>query len=135
MGFKNNAYATVWKSKTTENTIDMFDRYAEVFITTSKKNSATQTYETDFSSRVRFLGKAFEKLKNLTLEEKDKLKLLEVETTNKFDKVKNVQFTNHLCWDFEKMKKFENKKDKYTEPKTSNDAEWQPINPSEDLPF
>ena len=102
MGYKNGAYCTVWTDKQTQKVVNMFDKYAEVQVTTSKKNAnAKNGYETDFSGRVRFIGKAFEKIRTMALAEKDKLKLLEVETTSKYDTQRQRQFTNFICWDFE----------------------------------
>lgn len=41
MGFRNNAYAKVWKSEDKGN-------YSVVELSTSKKNKQTDQYETDF---------------------------------------------------------------------------------------
>ena len=102
MGFKNNCYVTVWKDNQTEKVLNLYDKYATLQLTTSKKNAnAKNGYETDFSGRVRFIGTAFEKIRTMALEEKDKLHLLEVETTSRYDTQKQRQFTNFICWDFE----------------------------------
>lgn len=99
MGFKNNCFATAWTNKATNKVIDKFEKYAEVQLTTSKKKD--NTYETDFSGKVRFVGKAFTAIKDIELAEKDRLKLLEVEVTNKYDKDRRTTYTNYVCWDFE----------------------------------
>lgn len=102
MGYKNNCFATAWTDKQTQKVVNIYDKYAEVLMTTSKKNAnARNGYETDFSGRVRFIGRAFEKIRTMALAEKDKLKLLEVETTSRYDTQKQRQFTNFICWDFE----------------------------------
>lgn len=101
MGFKNNAYATLWANKKTQKVVDLHEKYAELQLTTSKKNQATGKLETDFSGKVRFIGKAFEQVSKLLLQEKDRLKLLEVETTNKYDATTKTTYTNFVCWDFE----------------------------------
>ena len=102
MGYKNNCFATAWTDKQTQKVLNIYDKYAEVLMTTSKKNAnARNGYETDFSGRVRFIGRAFEKIRTMALAEKDKLKLLEVETTSRYDTQKQRQFTNFICWDFE----------------------------------
>lgn len=102
MGFKNGCYATAWTDKQTQKVVNIYDKYAEVQVSTSKKNAnARNGYETDFSARVRFIGRAFEKICTLALAEKDKLKLLEVETTSKYDAQKQRTFTNFICWEFE----------------------------------
>ena len=102
MGYKNNCFATSWTDKQTQKVLNIYDKYAEVLMTTSKKNAnAKNGYETDFSGRVRFIGRAFEKIRTMALEEKDKLKLLEVETTNRYDTQAKRTYTNFICWDFE----------------------------------
>lgn len=100
MGYKNGAFCTVWNNKETKTVVQLFEKYAEVTISTSKKKPNGQ-YETDFNGKVRFIGRAFEKIRTLALTEKDRLKLLEVETTNSYDKAKQRLYTNHICWDFE----------------------------------
>lgn len=100
MGLKNNGFCTVWNNKETKTVVQLFEKYAEVTISTSKKKPNGQ-YETDFNGKVRFIGKAFEKIRTMALAEKDRLKLLEVETTNNYDKAKGKLYTNHICWDFE----------------------------------
>lgn len=101
MGFKNNCYATIWANKNTQQIVDKYEKYAIVSITTSKKNASTGNYEKDFSGKVRFIGNAFTKIKELQLAEKDRLKLLEVETTNKYDKEAGQNYITYICWDFE----------------------------------
>lgn len=102
MGFKNKCYVTVWNDKETGKVVQVFDKYATATVSTSKKNpNAKNGYETDFNGRVRFIGRAFEKIRTLALEDKDRLQLLEVETTNYYDKEKQRLFTNYICWDFE----------------------------------
>lgn len=102
MGLKNNGFCTVWSNKETGKVVLLFEKYAEVTVSTSKKSqTAKNGYETDFNGRVRFIGRAFEKIRTMALAEKDRLKLLEVETTNYYDKAKGKLYTNHICWDFE----------------------------------
>ena len=104
MGFKNNGFCTVWSNKETGTVVQLFEKYAEVTVSTSKKSqspNAKNGYETDFNGRVRFIGRAFEKIRTMALAEKDRLKLLEVETTNYYDRAKGKLYTNHICWDFE----------------------------------
>jgi hypothetical protein len=100
MGFKNNCYATCWTDKQTEKVLNIFERHAEVQITTSKKKQ-DGTYETDFSGRVRFVGKSFEKIRRVDLREKDRLKFLEVEACNRYDKEKKRSYDTFIVWDFE----------------------------------
>ena len=101
MGFKNNAYATLWANKSTQVVVEKYEKYAVASITTSRKNTSTNQYEKDFAGKVRFIGNAFTKIKELRLAEKDRIKLLEVETTNRYDKESGQNFINYICWDFE----------------------------------
>ena len=100
MRFKNNAFATCWMDKQTNKVLNIFDKYAEVQITTSKKKQ-DGTYETDFSGRVRFVGKSFEKIRRVDLREKDRLKFLEVEACNRYDKEKKRSYDTFIVCDFE----------------------------------
>ena len=101
MAFRNNAIATLWNNNDWGTVIKFSDKYADIQMSTQKKNRLTNEYETDFSSKVRCLGKAFETLKTLELREKFRIKLLDVEVTNKYDKEKKVMYVNYLVWDLE----------------------------------
>lgn len=93
MGFRQDAYAKVWKVENKGN-------YHEVQMSTSKKNKQTDQYETDFSSNfVRFIGTAHEQAK--TLSDGDRIKIGNCETTNKYDKEKKVTYTNYLVFSYE----------------------------------
>lgn len=100
MGFANGRYATAWTDRNTNKVLNIFEKYAEVQLTTSKKKK-DGTYDTDFSGRCRFVGKSFEKIRRIDLREKDRLKLLEVETTNRYDKEKKTSYNTYIVWDFE----------------------------------
>jgi hypothetical protein len=100
MGFANGRYATAWTDRNTNKVLNIFEKYAEVQLTTSKKKK-DGTYETDFSGRCRFVGKSFEKIRRIDLREKDRLKLLEVETTNRYDKERKTTYNTYIVWDFE----------------------------------
>lgn len=100
MGFANGRYATAWTDRNTNKVLNIFEKYAEVQLTTSKKKQ-DGTYETDFSGRCRFVGKSFEKIRRLDLREKDRLKLLEVEVCNRYDKEKKTTYNTYIVWDFE----------------------------------
>ena len=102
MGFKNGTFATLWNvDKQNQKLINFYEKYAEISVAISKKDKATNAYKTEFSGRVRCIGKAFETLKSLALAEKDRVKLNEVEVTNSYDQVKKVTYTNFICWDLE----------------------------------
>ena len=90
MGFRNNAYAKVWKAEDKGN-------YSVVELSTSKKNKQTDQYETDFSSKfVRFIGKA-----HVDISDGVRIKLTEVEVTNSYNKETKQAYTNFLVYGFE----------------------------------
>ena len=101
MGFGNNKFATLWANKSTQVVVEKYEKYATASITTSKKNATSGNYEKDFAGKVRFIGNAFTKMKDTQFAEKDRIKLLEVETTNRYDKESGQNFINYICWDFE----------------------------------
>ena len=134
MGFKNKCYVTVWNDKKTGKVLQIFDKYATATVSTSKKNpNAKNGYETDFNGSVRFIGRAFEKIRTLALEDKDRLQLLEVETTNYYDKEKQRLFTNYICWDFEPAES-KNSAPRQPEVVTSRNS-TQTMTEDIDLPF
>lgn len=132
MAFKNGCYATLWNmEKDKEGVINMYDKYAEINITTGRKNKDGK-YTTDFSGRVRCLGSAYETISQLELKEKDRVRLLEVECTNKHDKEKGKTYTNFTCWSLELVEK---KKATPKQPEIVGEAPvFDAIDP-DDLPF
>lgn len=99
--FSNNAYVTVWEiDKINHKTINLGDKSADVAVTTSRKNQQGR-YETDFTGRVRFIGKAFEKIKGLTLSVGDRLQLTSTGVRNFYDKERRKEYFTFYCFDFE----------------------------------
>lgn len=94
MGFRTGRFATVWEVKPYSATM------TKVKLTTSVKDKQTGQYETDFSGYVAFVGSdAASKAKGL--HEKDRIKLGDVDVTTKYDKEKNITYTNYACFNFE----------------------------------
>lgn len=94
MGFRKDAYATVWSIE------PAFDTLTKARISISRKDKQTGAYETDFSGFVSFVGTAAAK-KATSLREKDRIRLGEVDVTTKYDKEKNVTYTNYKIFSFE----------------------------------
>lgn len=93
MGFRQDAFAKVWKSENKGN-------YSVVELSTSKKNKDTNTYETDFSYKfVRFIGTAHKQLESLA--DGASIKIGNCEVTNSYDKEKKISYTNYLVFSFE----------------------------------
>lgn len=94
MGFRKDAFATVWSSEVVSDTM------TKVRLSTSRKNKQTNEYENDFGGFVSFVGTAAAK-KAAALKEKDRIKLGDVDVTNRYDKEKNVTYTNFKVFSFE----------------------------------
>lgn len=120
MGFKNGAYATVWK-------VENKGKYTVGQVSTSKKNKENGSYETDFKGNfVKFVGEAnnvVEKISGRT-----RIKILDCDVTNKYDKNKNREFVNYTVFKCEMVSQESDAKGKSITTGTcqSND---------EDLPF
>lgn len=94
MGFRKDAYATVWEVTPVSETM------TKVRLSISKKNKQTDQYETDFSGFVAFVGAA--NAKNAAhLSEKERIKLGDVDVTTKYDKDKKITYTNFTTFSFE----------------------------------
>lgn len=94
MGFRKEAFATIWSVESTSDTL------TKARISISRKNKQTGEYDTDFSGFVSFVGTAAAK-KAAGLKEKDRIRLRDVDVTNKYDKEKNVTYTNYKIFSFE----------------------------------
>lgn len=94
MGFKNGAFATVWRTES------ISDTNTKVQISVSRKNKDTGEYETEFSGFVNFYGTAVAS-RAARLNEKDRIKLGEVDVTTRYSKEKNTTYTNYKVFSFE----------------------------------
>lgn len=94
MGFRKEAFATIWSVESTSDTL------TKARISISRKNKQTGEYDTDFSGFVSFVGTAAAK-KAAGLKEKERIRLGDVDVTNKYDKEKNGTYTNYKIFSFE----------------------------------
>ena len=94
MGFRKGAYATVWEVESVN------DRVTKVRISTSRKNKQTDQYEDDFSGFVSFVGTATA-AQARTLQKKARIRLGDVDVTNRYDKEQHKSFTNFTAFSFE----------------------------------
>lgn len=96
MGFRTGSYAKVWSidPKTDTNTL--------VRLSISRKDKQTEEYVQDFSGFVSFVGTVAAK-KAACLNEGDRIKLVDVDVTNNYNKEKNITYTNFKCFSFETM--------------------------------
>jgi len=94
MGFRKDAFATVWSIEPKSDTM------TRGRISINRKNRQTGEYEQDFSGFVDFIGTAAAR-SAASLKERDRIKLGDVDVTNKYDKEKNVTYTNFKIFSFE----------------------------------
>ena len=94
MGFRSNAHATVWSVE------PKTDNVTIVRISTTRKNRQTGEYEQDFSGFAAFMGSATAR-KAAALKEKSRIKLLDVEVCNRYDKDAHREYTYYNVWSFE----------------------------------
>lgn len=96
MGFRQGSYCTVWSTEVVSDTL------TKGRISVSRKNKNTGEYETDFNGFVSFVGTTAAG-KAASLKERDRIRLGDVDVTNKYDKEKNVTYTNCKIFSFDKQ--------------------------------
>lgn len=94
MGFRANAFATVWSIEETNS-----PNVTKVRLATSKKNKKTGEWEQDFGGFCRFIGEANKNVAKL--KEKDRIKILECEVTNNYNKEAKREFVDYTVFSFE----------------------------------
>lgn len=119
MGFRKDSFCVIWSVEPVSDTL------TKARISISRKNKQTGGYDTDFSGFVSLIGTAAAK-KAASLKEKDRIRLGDVDVTNKYDKDKNVTYTNFKIFNFETQSEIDggNSASTSTEPeKTVDDGE------------
>lgn len=94
MGFRKDAYATVWEISGVTNSV------TRGRITISRKNKYTGQYETDFSGFVSFMGTAAAG-QAIRLQPRDRIKLGDIDVSTNYDKKNNKEYTNYKIFSFE----------------------------------
>lgn len=94
MGFRQGAYCTVWSIEPAS------DVRTRGRISISRKNKQTGEYETDFSGFVDFIGTAAAN-KAMSLKERDRIKLGDVDVSTFYNKEKNITYTNYKIFSFD----------------------------------
>lgn len=92
MGLHNGAWAKCWSVQPGKG------RFTNVQLSINKKQQ-DGTFVKDFSGYCTFFGKAHAKAAMLKGDER--IKLLEVDVGNSYDKEKNKEFVNYRVFDFE----------------------------------
>ena len=93
MGFRDNAYATVWEVQ------PLSDTMTKARISTSRKNSKTNEYEQDFGGFITFIGTEAAS-KALRLQPKDRIRLVRTDVTSRYVKEKQQTYTNFSVYEF-----------------------------------
>lgn len=96
MGFRQDAYAKVWK-------IEDKGNYSVGQVSISKKNKNTDQYEIEFQDGfVRFVGNAHNDIQNLTIPEKGlTIKITSCDVSNAYVKDKQKTYVNYVIFGFE----------------------------------
>lgn len=121
MGFRTGAFARVWSVDPKS------ERWTKIRISVSRKNNDTGEYEEEFSGFVDCIGTACAS-KAAKLKERDRIKLGNVDVTNKYVKEKNITYTNFKMTSFDMA-------DESGEPKKEQPAAYEGENEPSDLPF
>jgi hypothetical protein len=93
MGFRQGGFATVWE------VVRSGDKFTKARVSTSRKNKQTEQYETDFSGFVSFVGAAHTKMSGI--QERARIKILNCDVTNDYNKEEKREYTNYTVFDFE----------------------------------
>jgi len=94
MGFRTGSYCTVWEVEPKSNTM------TKARVSISRKNKNTGEYDTDFTGFIDFVGTAAAS-KALDLKEKTRIKLGDVDVTNRYDKETRREFVNYKVFSFD----------------------------------
>lgn len=94
MGFRSGSYATVWEVRP-DNQVRTSAR-----ISISRKDKETGQYVNDFSGWVEFIGTGAAN-KALSLKPRDRIRLGDVDVSNRYVKEKNTTYTNCKIFSFD----------------------------------
>lgn len=128
MGFRAGSYATVWEVFPDRST----STRTKVRLAISRKNKNTGEYEQDFGGFVEFVGTAAA-AKALKLQPKDRIKLGDVDVSNRFDRETKREFTDFKVFSFEMAD--ENGGGSHAAAYEGEPAEPEEAESSDDLPF
>ena len=94
MGLRIGSYMSVWSTEPSKT-----GKTTRVRLSASRKNQAPGEYEQDFAGFCTFIGKAHNKAQNL--QQRDRIKILECDVSNSYDKEKQKEYVNYKVFDFE----------------------------------
>ena len=97
MGFREGAFATVWS-------MEKFDNFSKVRISTSRKDKQKDEYVTDFSGFVTLVAEAHKKADKIQNELVNstmcRIKLGGCDVSSKYDKEAKREYVNFTLFDF-----------------------------------
>ena len=94
MGFRKEAYATIWEIKR------ISDTFVKARVSISRKNKDTGKYEPEFEDFIAFSGTVAAN-KAMTLRERDRIKIGDCDVRNKYDPERKAKYYNFLVYSFE----------------------------------
>ena len=130
MGFRNEAYATLWEVRSTKNPKIMSGR-----LTVSRKKP-DGTWDDEFNQWVKFIGKAREKAEDI--DGRTRIKILECDTRAPYDmEAKATKWYEFIIFDFETMDGNANtgSKPSTKAPAKKTAFEYDGDSDEEDVPF
>ena len=129
MGFRKDAYATVWQIESVSNTL------TKGRISIDRKNKETDQYEQEFGGFVSFVGTACA-AKAMRLKEKDRIKLGDVDVTLRYDKEKKREYTTFKIFSFDDVTLDRGGSAAQPKPAPKNTMyDGEPTEEAADLPF
>lgn len=123
MGFRSNSFAMVFGIEPGKG------NFTKVRLSVSRKDKNTGEYIQDFSGYCTFIGQAHAKAARL--KEKDRIKLIDVDVSNTYDKEKQKEYVNFKVFDFEMADAVATQR--AGSPAADNPAEGD--NDADDMPF
>lgn len=92
-GFRNGSWGTVFSVEPGKG------NWTKCRLAISRKNKDTGEYEQDFSGYVMMIGQAHAKAQRLR--ERDRIRLKEVDVSNRYDKERQREYIDYKCFDFD----------------------------------
>lgn len=119
--FSVGSYATVWETRPVKNAEG--NEYAiEARISTSRKNKKTEQYETDFNQWVRFVGNAYDVMKNIVPGNTSRVKIGSCGSKTEYNKEKERTYYSFLVFDCENVSRENKEKEDAVNQQIPNDA-------------
>lgn len=115
MGFRKDAFCTVWEVS------PISDTMTKGRVSISRKNRDTGEYVQDFSGFITFVGTAAAR-KALSLKERDRIQLGDVDVSNRYVKEKNTTYTDFKVFSFKTQDELDGNTGAQQAPKTSGGA-------------